>query len=78
MSGWDGGYLFSYKRENPGEGDNYHVDIYRYVADFDEKDIRLQEEETDGYMLATAEEIRAFAAQGIFLHYDSIKDAFDM
>ncbi len=78
VSGWDGGYLFSYKRENPGEGDNYHVDIYRYVADFDEKDIRLQEEETDGYMLATAEEIRAFAAQGIFLHYDSIKDAFDM
>ena len=54
------------------------MDIYRYVADFDEKDIRLQEEEADGYMLATAEEIRAFAAQGIFLHYDSIKDAFDM
>ena len=78
VSGWDGGFLFSYKRENPGEGDNYFVDIYRFAADFDEKDIRLQEEETDGYLLATLDEIRAFAAQGIFLHYDSIKEAFEM
>ena len=32
----DGGYVFSYKRENPDEGDNYFVDIYRFVMDFDE------------------------------------------
>ena len=76
-SGWDGRYLFSYKRENPGEGDNYFVDIYRFCADFDEADIHLQEEETDGYMLATFEEVQALAAQGIFLHYDSIKRAFE-
>ena len=25
----EGGYLFTYKRENPGEGDNYFVDVYR-------------------------------------------------
>ena len=31
----EGGYLFSYKRENPGEGDNYFVDIYRFVMDFE-------------------------------------------
>ena len=77
VSGWDGRYLFSYKRENPGEGDNYFVDIYRFCADFDEADIHLQEEETDGYMLATFEEVQALAAQGIFLHYDSIKRAFE-
>lgn len=77
VSGWDGGYLFSYKRENPGEGDNYFVDIYRFCADFDEADIHLQEEETDGYMLATFEEVQALAAQGIFLHYDSIRRAFE-
>ncbi len=77
VSGWDGGYLFSYKRENPSEGDNYFVDIYRFCADFDEADIHLQEEETDGYMLATFEEVQALAAQGIFLHYDSIKRAFE-
>jgi 8-oxo-dGTP pyrophosphatase MutT (NUDIX family) len=76
VSGWDGGYLFTYKRENPGEGDNYFVDVYRFTADFDEADIHLQEEETDGYMLATAEKIKELAAEGIFLHYDSIRQAF--
>jgi 8-oxo-dGTP pyrophosphatase MutT (NUDIX family) len=78
VSDWDGGYLFSYKRENLEEGDNYFVDIYRFVADFDESDIHLQEEETDGYMLATVDEIKEFANQGIFLHYNSIKKAFEL
>ena len=35
-------------------------------------------EETDGYMFATVDEIKAFAAEGKFLHYDSIKKAFEM
>lgn len=78
VTGFDGGYLFTYKRENPGEGDNYFVDIYRYIGDFDEKDLNLQEAETDGYMFATVDEIKEFAAQGIFLHYDSIKQAFEL
>ena len=74
---WDGGYQFTYKRENPGEGDNYFVDVYRFVGDFTEGDIKLQEEETAGYQLATAEEVKALAEQGIFLHYDSIKKVFE-
>ncbi len=78
VKGWEGGYLFSYKRENPGEGDNYFVDVYRFAADFDESDIRLQEDETAEYRFAAKEEIEALAAQGIFLHYDSIKAAFDI
>ena len=76
VSGAEGGYMFSYHRENPGEGDNYFVDIYRFVLDFDEDDLNLQEAETLGYKLATAEEIRELAQLGIFLHYDSIKDVF--
>lgn len=72
----EGGYRFSYHRENPGEGDNYFVDIYCFCLDFDETDVSLQEAETDGFMLAAAEEIREFADQGIFLHYDSIKQVF--
>ena len=27
-------YLFTYHRENPGEGDNYFVDVYRFTLDF--------------------------------------------
>ncbi|MDD2973189.1 MAG: NUDIX hydrolase [Lachnospiraceae bacterium] len=78
VSDWEGGYLFSYKRENPGEGDNYFVDIYRFVKDFDESELHLQESETLGYKLATLEEIKALAEEGVFLHYDSIKEVFQM
>ncbi|MBP3477521.1 MAG: NUDIX hydrolase [Lachnospiraceae bacterium] len=74
----EGGYQFSYRRDNPGEGDNYFVDIYRFVMDFDERDVKLQEAETDGFMLATAAQIKEFAEQGIFLHYDSIKSVFEL
>lgn len=78
VSNCEGGYLFSYHRENPGEGDNYFVDIYRFVMDFDESDVKIQKEEAAGFKLATAEEIRELAKQGIFLHYDSIKQVFEL
>lgn len=74
----EGGYQFTYHRENPGEGDNYFVDVYRFILDFDESDLNLQEAETDGYMLATLDQIKDFAEQGIFLHYDSIKAVFEI
>lgn len=74
----EGGYLFTYKRENQGEGDNYFVDVFRFVMDVKEEDLHLQEEETDGYMFATLEQIKEFAEQGIFLHYDSIRKAFEL
>lgn len=77
VSGFSGGYLFSYRRDNPGEGDNYFVDIYRFTGDFTEEDLHLQETEIDGWMLATAREIRELGEKGIFLHYDSMKDAFE-
>ena len=77
VSGCPDGYLFTYHRENPGEGDNYFVDVYRFVLDFTEAEVHPREEETDGFLLATSAEIREFAAQGIFLHYDSIRQAFD-
>lgn len=78
VSNAEGGYVFTYHRENPGEGDNYFVDVYRYVMDFDESDLNLQEAETLGYRLALPEEIKALADEGIFLHYDSIKKVFEI
>lgn len=74
----DGGYLFTYHRENPGKGDNYFVDVYRFFLDIKEEDLHLQTEETDGWMFATKEQIAAFAAEDKFLHYDSIKQAFEV
>lgn len=77
VNGAEGGYVFTYHRENPGKGDNYFVDVYKFVMDFDEADVKPQEAETDGFMLATLDEIKAFAEQGIFLHYESIKRVFE-
>ena len=72
----EGGYVFTYQGENLEEGDNYFVDVYRFTMDFTENDLHMQEAETAGYMLATVEDIAALGAEGIFLHYDSIKQIF--
>ena len=72
----EGGYAFTYKRVHPDEGDNYFVDVYRFVMDIDEKDVSFQEAEIDGHMFATREQIESFAKEGKFLHYDSIKQVF--
>lgn len=74
----EGGYAFTYKRVNPDEGDNYFVDVYRFVMDIDEKDVSFQEAEIDGHMFATREQIESFAKEGKFLHYDSIKQVFSL
>lgn len=39
------------------------MDVYRFVMDVQDKDLELQTEETDGYMFATLDQIRAFAAE---------------
>ena len=45
--------------------------------DIDDSDVNFQEAEIDGYMFASIDEIKAFAQEGIFLHYDSIKKVFE-
>ena len=70
----EGGFQFSYHRESPG--DNYFVDIYKFVLDFDESQVKPQFSEMQGFMLADKAQIEALAEQGIFLHYDSIKAVF--
>lgn len=72
-----GGPFLTYQRENPGEGDNYFVDCYRFTLDFAPEAVRIRLNEALEFKLATAEEIRELAQQGIFLHYDSIKAVFD-
>ena len=76
VSNASGGYVFSYRRDNPDEGDNYFVDIYRFEMDVDDADVVVQETETADFMFATREEIEALGNEGIFLHYSSIKDVF--
>ena len=73
----EGGYMFTYKRENPGEGDNYFVDVYKFIKDVSDEDVHVQTEEALGYRFVTKEEIEQIADKGEFLHYDSIKRVFE-
>lgn len=72
-----GGYIFTYRRDNHEEQNNYFMDVYEYIMDISENDIHLQTEETDEFRFATAGEIKELADQGRFLHYDSIKQIFE-
>lgn len=77
VTGAKGGFVFSYHRENPGKGDNYFVDVYRFELEFKEKDVIIQREEAVDFRIASLDEIKMFAKEGIFLHYDSIKQVFE-
>ena len=77
VEGCEGGYQFSYKRENPGEGDNYFVDIYRFEMDVKEEDVHIQTAEAMGFQFADLDTIKKLAEQDKFLHYNSIKQAFE-
>ena len=69
--------MFSYRRENIKEGDNYFVDVYRFTMDFEESDVKVQQEEVKGFEIADPAEIEKYGKEGIFLHYDSIRKAFE-
>ena len=71
-----GGYAFSYKRVNPEEKNNYFVDIFRYTMDIPDSAVHTQEREVMEYAFATLEQIQEYGKQGVFLHYDSIKQVF--
>lgn len=69
--------IFSYERTNAVEMNNYFMDLYGFTFDFTPDDVHVQEEEVEGFTLATAAEIAELGARGIFLHYDSIKSIFE-
>ena len=68
-------HVLTYRRES-NDGDNYIVDAYRFECDFSDEDVHCQPEETDGYRIATAQEIAELGKEGIFLHYNSVKELF--
>ena len=73
VSSSDGGYAFYYKLINTDQKNNYFVDIYKFILDFDDKDVKVQDKEVSEFSIATIDEVKQYAKQGIFLHYDSIR-----
>ena len=85
----DGRYLITQRKldkewgagwwEVPGGGVNAGEDsrdaVIREIRE--ETGIDVQPEEVEGFKIATLEEVQAFAKEGIFLHYDSMKEVFD-
>ncbi len=69
-------HIFSYTRTNAQEKNNYFMDLYSVTLDFDPADVHVQEEEVEGFRLASADEIAELGERGIFLHYSSIKSIF--
>ena len=70
-------FIYTYRRDNSEEKDNYFVDTYLFTLDFDESDVKVQSEEVMEFKLASLEEIKEIAAQGKFMHYESMKKIFE-
>ena len=69
--------IYAYENVDLASGDNYIVDIYRFQLDFTADDVVLQASEAVDCRLATFDEIRQLADQGIFLHFKRIKQALE-
>jgi 8-oxo-dGTP diphosphatase len=67
--------VWRYRNVDLDRGDNYIVDIYHFHLSFRLEDVRLQEREAIGCQLATREQIDALAADGVFLHYERLRQA---
>lgn len=75
--GCDPELIYTYRNDDLEGGDNYFVDMYRCVLDFDEGDVTLLASEAIDFKLATWEDIVALNDKGIFLHFERVRRALD-
>lgn len=73
----DGEKALTYKREDPNEGNNYFMIVYKFKLNADEANVAMQEEEIEGFKFADHQEIKNLNDENMFLHYDSIKSIFE-
>ena len=69
--------VYSYVNVDLKRGDNYFVDIYHLHLDFSADDVQLVDGEAVDFRLVTWEEICALAEQGIFLHFERLRQALE-
>lgn len=65
----------SYESVDLARGDNYFVDMYRFVLDISKDDVVLQEEEALDCAFVAWDDICALASQGKFLHFERLQTA---
>lgn len=69
--------IYTYSNVDLKRGDNYFVDIYHFVMDFEESDVVLQKEEALGFKIVPFSEITKLHDTDGFLHYERILQAFE-
>lgn len=68
--------ISTYRNDSPAEKNNYFVDIYHVSADFTPADVHPQQEETEGFRMATFAQIEEIGKAGKFLHYQRLLPVF--
>ena len=72
-----GGLAYTYHRENPGEGDKLFSWMFTALSLISRSLTYRFRQRRHLFKIATLDEIKELAAQGVFLHYDSIKQVFE-
>ena len=65
----------SYSNVDLARGDNYYVDLYHFFGEIPEEQIRIDAAEATAVRFASPKEIRQYFGDGMFLHYERIRDA---
>ncbi len=69
--------VYSYRNDDPAGGDNYFMDIYHFMAAFEEYDIDIEKSEAIDYKFASIDEITALSEKSEFLHYERLMKALE-
>ena len=77
VSGLELSPVYNYVNVDLARGDNYIVDIYHIHLDFSLDDVHLIDGEAVDARLATWEEICQLDEQGIFLHFNRLRQTLE-
>lgn len=67
----------TYSNVDLERGDNYFVDIYDILLDFEEKDVKIQREEATAFQIVPFDVLTELESEGKFMHYARIRTALE-
>ena len=69
--------VYTYRNDDAEGGDNYFCDIYHFRLNFAPEQVKVEEDEVQGWKMASVEEIQRLADGDGFLHYRRICEALE-
>ncbi|SFL20473.1 mutator mutT protein [Lachnospiraceae bacterium KH1T2] len=67
--------VYSYRNDDPEGGDNYFMDIYHFMSEFDESEISIEKSEAINYKFASIDEVIELGEKSEFLHFGRLMEA---